>query len=88
MIEYPTDNEVLEAFASLSGDHAFNRIILWLEAEKVNLAERGMGMEGTQVHRMQGSFMAVKEFLKIAKDARSVIQNRDDRRRQKRTRVV
>jgi hypothetical protein len=88
MIEYPTDQDVLEAFASLSGDHAFNRIVLWLESERIALAERGMTAEAEGFQRLQGSYLAVKEFIKIAKDARTVIRNREERRRNPKTRVV
>lgn len=81
MIEYPSDEGVVSAMASLKGNSDFIRITNWLIEERESVAHRAMTMSGTEVERMQGAYMAMKTLIKTIEDSREVLESRQERRR-------
>jgi hypothetical protein len=87
MIEYPTDEGVISAFASMQGLPDFTRFLQWLKNERDELAIRGMRAKLDDVQMTQGAFLALEELVRIIEDSRNVLQSRQVRRSKVKTRI-
>ena len=87
MIEYPSDNHVIESMARIRHDPDYKRIMTWLDSERLKLATRSMIMETKEVGRMQGGYLTLEEFLNIVNGAASVIDAAHERKQKPKTRI-
>ena len=74
MIEYPSDNRVIESMARIRHDKDFIRIMEWLREVRIDLATSAMIMDEKKVGRNQGAFMAVEDVLNYVLDAPGIIE--------------
>ena len=69
----PPDNNVLKAFASLRGEHSFERILDWLRESLSAEDEANRRREGAEIHRGQGRALQLERILEVADTARDLL---------------
>lgn len=69
----PNDH-VIEAFASLEGNHYFDKIVEWLE-QSIQDKNESLQMErdDIEMRRLQGSLTELREIADLAAGARNII---------------
>lgn len=68
------DDQVLEAFASLEGNHYFQKIMEWVGDTIQNKNETLlMERDDIELRRLQGSLTDLREIADLAESARQII---------------